>query len=69
MFRFTIRETAMLTAIVALALGWGLDHWSSEMRAKRSQVRFEEMVSEIRGEVLARVKAENAKSQKVSPLP
>jgi len=27
MFRFAIRDVLWLTAIVALSLGWGLEHW------------------------------------------
>jgi hypothetical protein len=29
MFRFTIRELLLLTVIVALGLGWGLESWRS----------------------------------------
>jgi len=29
MFRFTIRDVLWLTVVVALGLGWVLDHWSS----------------------------------------
>jgi hypothetical protein len=27
MFRFTIRELVLLTAVVGLVLGWGIDRW------------------------------------------
>jgi len=27
MFRFTIRELVLVTAVVALAIGWAADHW------------------------------------------
>jgi hypothetical protein len=27
MFRFTIRELVLMTVVVALAYGWGLEHW------------------------------------------
>ncbi len=27
MFRFTIRELVLLTLVVAMAVGWGVDHW------------------------------------------
>ena len=37
MFKFSIREVFLLTAIVALACGWGLDHWHM-----RSYFRFME---------------------------
>lgn len=49
-FRFTIREIALLTTIVALALGWGLDHWSSEMRAKQAKIRIDEMMRRLQVE-------------------
>ena len=27
MFRFSVRELLLITAVVALVMGWGLDHW------------------------------------------
>jgi len=27
MFRFTIRELVLLTLVVAMGVGWGLEHW------------------------------------------
>ena len=27
MFRFSVRELFLITAIVGLVMGWGLDHW------------------------------------------
>ena len=31
MFRFTIRDVLWLTALVALAVGWAVDHWQSRV--------------------------------------
>jgi hypothetical protein len=41
MIRFTIRDVLWLTVVVALAVGWSLDHWkpvhrmSERLRARR----------------------------------
>jgi hypothetical protein len=37
MFRFTIRDVLWLTALVALGVGWWLDHASSRAQLKASQ--------------------------------
>jgi hypothetical protein len=39
MFRFTIRDVLWLTAVVALAIGWGIDHRRlSPWRSRAEQV-------------------------------
>jgi hypothetical protein len=38
MFRFTIREVVLVTAIVAIGLGWWLDHGQLEYRATRAEL-------------------------------
>jgi hypothetical protein len=53
-FRFTIRELVLVTAIVALAFGWGIDHWAAKSRgialAKHSQ-RLHDQLGRAKGEV------------------
>ncbi len=40
MFRFTIRELVLLSIVIALALGWGLDHTRIEATmAKAAMLR------------------------------
>jgi hypothetical protein len=36
MFRFTIRDVLLLTAVVALAMGWLIDHQSTSYRLREA---------------------------------
>jgi hypothetical protein len=42
MFRFTIRELLLITLVVALGVGWGVDRWStaSDRDAWRSRAIY-----------------------------
>src|SRR5687767_6603669 len=42
MFRFTIRELALVTAVVVLIIGWATDHWrtASQRNAWRSRTYY-----------------------------
>jgi len=51
MFRFTIRELVLLTVIVAMGLGWGIDR--AQLRAERSKA-----ISETAQALNARARAE-----------
>lgn len=58
MFRFTIRELVLLTVIVALAVGWSIEH-RSRRTTERELVKTQEL-SELRRvwlEIAAVVKA------------
>jgi hypothetical protein len=42
MFRFSIRDVLWLTVVVALAVAWGLDHWSAARSRERDAALLEE---------------------------
>jgi hypothetical protein len=58
MFRFTIRELVLLTAVAAMGVGWWLDSRSS----RKAQITFSRQVEALKAEVKAlRVEAVAAK--------
>lgn len=50
MFRFTIRELMLVTVMVAMSVGWGLEHWllcnRMEMIRRRHPMLYEAMTGE-----------------------
>jgi hypothetical protein len=47
MFRFTIRELVLVTAVVALALGWGIDRLYTTKRLSDMREGVRTMVRKI----------------------
>ena len=45
MFRFTIRELALVTLVVAMGAGWWIDHRSS----RQAQAKLQEQVDLLNG--------------------
>ncbi len=39
MFRFSIRELVMLTLVVALSVGWSIDHWRPQNFYRKVEIR------------------------------
>lgn len=58
MLRFTIREWALICIIVGLALGWGMDHWSTVMIEKRRAAQMQEMMLKLSEQILSNRPAE-----------
>ena len=44
---FSIRDLLLLTVIVALAVGWGVDHWNEEAAKTRLQDDATELANHI----------------------
>ena len=45
MFRFTIRELVLVTLVVAMGVGWWLDHRSS----RQAQAKLQEQIDSLNG--------------------
>jgi hypothetical protein len=48
--KFSIRDLLLVTVIVALAIGWCLDHWLQRLevqRAQESQIQSEEYLEDV----------------------
>ena len=47
MFRFTIRELVLVTAVVALVLGWCLDHRQATSRRENLELDFAQLKAQL----------------------
>ena len=45
MFRFTIRELVLLTLVVAMGVGWALDHWRLTEAMRVSDIVWQDVIA------------------------
>lgn len=48
MFRFSIRELMLVTLVVALSVGWAIDHWRTNSAYRNAMIRSEAMETKLR---------------------
>ena len=60
MVRFTIRDVLWLTALIAMAFGWAVDHVRQERLIKREKANSIEAAAQVQIEWLKRYRGESA---------
>jgi hypothetical protein len=58
MFRFTIRDVLLLTALIAACAGWFVDHATQERRIERERQANIEAAAKVQVEWLKRYRGE-----------
>ena len=43
MFRFSIRELMLVTLVVAVSVGWAIDHWRPSNPSRKVAIRYNAM--------------------------
>lgn len=48
MFRFSIREMMLVTLVVALVVGWAIDHWRPNNAYRKMAIRYTAMEESLK---------------------